>query len=504
MCLIFANVRNKKATPSPSSLIESMRNLGYDLPSALADIIDNSITAKASEIHIDYGWNDGEPYVLIIDNGDGMSEDKLLEAMTPGATSPLEERELHDLGRFGLGLKTASWSQCKRMTAYTKNEDSVHHLTWDLDYVSEVDEWELLGDLEHFEQKILNDKLSFSESGTAILWSKLDRILPEKGDDENKKNHLYSVMVDLVTPHLSMIFHRYLEKKKVEIFVGRASCNPWDPFMSSHHATEEVSSEGFEDDKITITPFILPHSSKLITALEKEQAEGIRGWDANQGFFVYRRDRMIISGGYFDLDLKSNPSYRLCRIKVDLTNEFDLAWKVDVRKKDVIPPPGYRDVLKRIARNTMSRSSNRYVARTTSKTRLRKNQTLEEVWQRKQIGEKIQYKINSNSPGIQAIIGQNNIDKKVLRQLLYIIERTIPYRSITLDNNEMEDATMNLPEENIRPPDGLHQVALNLIRSRVEQGMSTADAIELVTQQVLPSFGARFRVGIEDEFKDEL
>ena len=274
--------------------------------------------------------------------------------------------------------------------------------------------------------------------------------------------------------------------------------------MSTHPATEEVSSEGFEDDKITITPFVLPHSSKLTTALEKEQAEGIRGWAANQGFFVYRRDRMIISGGYFDLDLKSNPSYRLCRIKVDLTNEFDLAWKVDVRKKGVIPPPGYREELKRIAKSTMNRSSNRYVARTTSKTRMRKNQTLEEVWQRKRIGEKIQYKINSNSPGIQAIIKQNSFDKKVLRQLLYIIERTIPYRWITLDNNEMEDATTNLPQESIRPPDGLHQVALNLIKSRIDDGMSTADAIEVVTQQILPSFGAEFRVGIEDEFSGEL
>jgi hypothetical protein len=152
----------------------------------------------------------------------------------------------------------------------------------------------------------------------------------------------------------------------------------------------------------------------------------------------------------------------------------------------------------------MKNSSQRYVARTTSKTRLRKNQTLEEVWQRKQIGEKIQYKINSNSPGIQAITNQHNLDKKVLKQLLYIIERTIPYRSITLDNNEMEDSTMDLPQENIRPPEGLHQVALKLIRSHVDDGMSAADAINLVTQQILPSFGAEFRVGLEDELKGEL
>ncbi len=480
-----------------------MRNLGYDLPSALADIIDNSITAKAKKIHIDYGWENGVPYVLILDDGSGMPEDKLFEAMTPGQ-GMLEERELDDLGRFGLGLKTASWSQCKRMTAYTSHGGSIHHLTWDLDRVRKVDKWELLGELEQYEVDILTDKLNSHENGTAILWTNLDRILPANGDEETKKRHLYSIMVDLVTPHLSMIFHRYLEHKKIEISVGRGVCSPWDPFMSAHHATEEVSSEGFEDDKITITPYLLPHSSKLTTTKEKDEAEGVRGWDANQGFFVYRKDRMIISGGYFNLDLKSNPSYRLCRIKVDLTNEFDLAWKVDVRKKDVIPPPGYREVLKRIARSTMKRSSNRYVARTKPKTRLRKNQTLEDVWLRRPIGEKIQYKINSNSPGIQAIIDEHNIEKRVLKQLLYIIERTIPYRAITLDNNMMEDATMDLPQENIRPPDGLHQVAINLIKSRINEGMSALDAIEIVTQQILPSFGAEFRVGLEDVFKDEL
>ena len=497
-------MRNKTASPSPAALIESMRSLGYDLPSALADIIDNSITAKANEVHIDYDWNDGEPYILTTDNGNGMSEEKLLEAMTPGSTSPVEERDLHDLGRFGLGLKTASWSQCKRMTAYTKYDELIHHLTWYLDHVRKVNKWELLGALEEHEIKILNNKFQSYENGTAILWTDLDRILPENGEDESKKEHLYSIMMELVIPHLSMIFHRYIGKGKLKIYVGMTACRPWDPFMSTHQATEEVSGEtGFKDKKITITPYVLPHSSKLTTALEKEEAEGIRGWDANQGFFVYRRDRMIISGGYFDLELKSNASYRLCRIKVDLTNEFDLSWKVDVRKKNVIPPPEYRGQLKRIAKNTMQRSSKRYVERTTSRTRLRKNQALDEVWQRKQIGEKIQYKINFHSPGVQAIMDQHNIEKKALKHLLYIIERNIPYRSITLDNNKMDDVMMDLPQEEIKPPKGLHEVAINLIKAHIDRGISTAESIDIVTQQILPSCGAEFRINLEEEFKGE-
>ena len=128
---------------------------------------------------------------------------------------------------------------------------------------------------------------------------------------------------------------------------------------------------------------------------------------------------------------------------------------------------------------------------------------MEEIWQRKQIGEKIQYKINSKSPGIEALIDEHNINKKALKQVFYLIERNIPYRSITLDNNEMEDATMNLPQENIRPPEGVFQVAINLVHSEIAKGMSAADAIELITQQIFPSFGAEFRVKLEDEFEGE-
>ena len=490
------------ARPSPKALIESMRNLGYDLASALADVIDNSISAKAKNITIDYAWNNSKPFILILDDGTGMSASKLFEAMTPGAISPLDERDLDDLGRFGLGLKTASWSQCRRVTVSTKKDQSTHHLTWDLDHVATVDEWELIDTLTETEKSILHERLEKHDSGTAVLWTDLDRILSDTGTDEENERHFYATMSDLVIPHLSMVFHRYLEKSSTfELKVGMTSCKPWDPFMSKHQGTHEVAAEKYSDKKIVITPYILPHSSKLTTATEKSEAEGSRGWDANQGFFVYRRERMIISGGYFDLKVKPNRANRLCRIKVDLTNEFDLQWKVDVRKREAIPPPEYRDQLTRIARNIMEKSSKRYVARTRSKVKLRKNQKLEDVWLRKPIGEKIQYKINPNSPGLKLLLDENNIDKSVAKQLFYLIERTIPYRSITLDNNEMEDATDHLPEEHIRPPKGMFEVAINLIKSSIKRGMSPMEAIDFVTQEVLPSFGGEFRLSLEQAFE---
>ena len=494
-------MKTKIASPSPRALIQSMRNLGYDLASALADVIDNSISAKGKNIMVDYSWNDGSPFILIQDDGIGMDAAKLFEAMTPGATSPLQERELDDLGRFGLGLKTASWSQCKRVTVFTKKDNSVNHLTWDLNHVDEVDEWELIEALETEEKEILKGRLETNNSGTVVLWTDLDRVISEIGTEQEKEMHFYATMAELVIPHLSMVFHRYLERaSSLKLKVGLTECKPWDPFMSKHHATQEVAAEKYSDERILITPYILPHSSKLTTALEKSEAEGSRGWDANQGFFVYRRGRMIISGGYFDLEVKPNQAHRLCRIKVDLTNEFDLQWKVDVRKKEVIPPPAYRNELTRIAKNTMDKSSKRYVARTRSSVKLRKNQKLEDVWLRKPIGEKIQYKINLESPGIKALMEQYNIEKSVAKQLFFLIERTLPYRSITLDNNEMEDATDLSSDEQIRPPSGLLDAAIKLVNYRINLSMSPMEAIDLVTQEIFPSFGAEFRITLEQAF----
>lgn len=438
---------------------------------------------------------------MILDDGDGMSEEKLNEAMTPGSTKPSDKRELHDLGRFGLGLKTASWSQAKRVSVYTKQGRSVDHLTWDLDHVADVDEWEVIEVLNNIELSILKDVFEREHSGTAVLWTNLDRVLPQNADEERQKEHFLSIMIELVIPHLSMIFHRYLSLKNgINISVGMTECEPWDPFMSSHESTEEIHGEKYEDNRIVITPYILPHSSKLTSLAEREEAEGIRGWDANQGFFVYRRNRMIIAGGYFDLGIKTNPSHRLARIKVDLTNEFDLDWKVDIRKEDVIPPSIYREQLKRIANSTMQRSSRRYVARTTTRVKPRKNQSKEEVWSRKQIGEKIQYRVNIEAPGVKAVLAENNLSNKAVKQLLYLIERTIPYRSITLDNNEMEDATDDLPEEAIAPPSGMFDVAMNLVRNYHKSGYNLQEAITLVTQDVFPGFGADFRVQLEDTF----
>ena len=229
--------------------------------------------------------------------------------MTPGATSPLQERELDDLGRFGLGLKTASWSQCKRVTVFTKKENSTHHLTWDLEHVGEVDQWELIEALNPVEIEILQGRLERHESGTAVLWTDLDRVISETGTEQEKEMHFYATMTELVIPHLSMVLVLG-EIMGLKLKVRLTECKPWDPSCPNPCNTRggwrKIQRRRDCDHTLYFTSF------KQTDHSNGSEAEGSRVGMLIQDF-RYRRERMIISGGYFDLDVKSNQAL-LCRM----------------------------------------------------------------------------------------------------------------------------------------------------------------------------------------------
>src|SRR5262245_18928842 len=100
--------------PNAPSLVNSMCASGYDLDSAVADIIDNSISARATSVRIIVHEDGESSWIAIADDGWGMDDETLRNAMTFGCIDPEEARAPDDLGRFGLGLKTASLSQCRR------------------------------------------------------------------------------------------------------------------------------------------------------------------------------------------------------------------------------------------------------------------------------------------------------------------------------------------------------------------------------------------------------
>lgn len=337
--------------PHAASLLESMRSIGYTLESALADILDNSLSANAKNISVEFRFHD-EPYIAIIDDGSGMSATVLENAMRHGSTNPLDIRSHDDMGRYGLGLKTSSLSQCRRMTVVSKQGGVITGYCWDLDVVINRKSWVMLELGEEDLESIPHiNTLAESGSGTIVLWQKLDKLIAGEPSVEaaltGKMNH--------ARDHLSLVFHRFLSKEdkkpRVSIAINGSKLPPVDPFLIEHQATQHLDQESFSVDgaKVIIKPFIIPHYSKL-SIKEIQIAGGDDGIRNHQGFYIYRNRRLIIWGTWFRLARKDELS-KLARVRVDIPNSLDHLWTLDIKKSAAHPP----DVVRRNLKRTIDR-----------------------------------------------------------------------------------------------------------------------------------------------------
>ena len=189
--------------PNVSSLVKSLRDIGYTLDVAIADLIDNSISASAINIDIVFAPINDKPILAILDNGKGMDFDELTEAMRLATKDPSDHREDGDLGRFGLGLKTASFSQSKLLTVLSKTDNSEISVSqWDLDKVIATNKWTLNQlDLSEVDKDIpLLKEFSVLNSGTLVIWGGIDKVLKEAIPYEVAK----------ISDHLSLVFNRFL------------------------------------------------------------------------------------------------------------------------------------------------------------------------------------------------------------------------------------------------------------------------------------------------------
>ena len=345
------------ANPKPNALIESLRAFGYNLKTAIADIIDNSITAESTEIHIKFNWEAKKSWIAIVDNGKGMSEKKLQNAMILGSENPLLEREEKDLGRFGLGLKTASFSQCRLLSVITKQNNSQSCRVWDLDYVGKTNEWRLLTDLK-LETKQIFNKIDFFDKGTIVIWEKLDNIISDLDNCDLSKEIFYEKISEIEN-HLSMTFHRLLNKHK--IFINNKKIKPWDPFLEKEIAHRQIFEEKIlhKNFKYNVISHILPHYSK-ISKKSHDYGAGIRGWNDHQGFYVYRKKRLIMAGSWLNLNIKKEEHYKLARILIDIPSNADKDWLIDVKKSSIKPPDIIKKDLKRIANITRKQACEVY------------------------------------------------------------------------------------------------------------------------------------------------
>ncbi|ELE9725600.1 ATP-binding protein, partial [Enterobacter kobei] len=337
-------------------MIESTRAIGYTLEAAVADIIDNSISAQASWIDI-FFFPTGNSYIAIMDNGCGMDAQELDAAMRYGSQNPNVKRTANDLGRFGLGLKTASLSQCRTLTVATKQGKHIEARRWDIDHVIETQDWSLLI-LESDDEinKIPRiEKLKEIKSGTLVVWQNLDRLNVGELNFECSMGK----KMDDIRNHLSLVFHRYLSGesglKKINIRMNNTAINYLDPFLS-HRNTQIMSDESLqcEDSKIVIRPYLLPHISDL-TKNEIETLGGKDGLRKNQGFYVYRNKRLLIWGTWFRM-MRQGECSKLARVQIDIPNELDTMWTLDIKKSKAMPPEVVRNNLAPIIQGLAEKS----------------------------------------------------------------------------------------------------------------------------------------------------
>jgi hypothetical protein len=420
--------------PLPSSLMATARSFGnYDLAAALADLIDNSISAKAKKISILFEPLKKDVLVRVRDDGVGMGRDKLVAAMKPASANPEESRDLNDLGRFGWGLKSASLSQARVLTVVSWQGSECTAAIWDID---NLEDWSMELLVNDDALKLLASPRT-SKSGTEVIWSRCDRLLDQ--DTSLNLDEQLNEKISHANKQLSLIFHRYLSgeaSSKLAIAMQGYALKPVDPFMTLHPATQTVDEDIIKlrgKGEITVKPFIIPHFSKL-TVEEREMLGGDEGLVRNQGFYVYRNKRLIIYGTWFRL-IPHGELSQLMRVRVDLPNTLDKDWKITLDKSDAQLPVVLRTGLKELVRKFSKRSA----SANRKKGVDLKIDKKEPVWKRVVYNGRIRYQINRDHPFVWELIAESQ-DSEITRETLKLIESYVPTESMIKDRevNQLE------------------------------------------------------------------
>lgn len=422
--------------PDAAAMMESIRAIGYDPGAAIADLIDNSISAKAKTIDILYPPGDaGNPIpraIGIQDDGVGMTRDELLVAMCMGAKRPTLERRADDLGRFGLGLKTASLSQCKRLTVVSRIKGgSWAAMQWDIERVIAANKWTILQlNQAEISRLPLAEEFLTRAQGTMVLWEEIDRFVRGKGDLERE----FTRQMGHVRDHLALVFHRFLDGDlpRVAIAMNRTALPKYDPFLTSRSTygpQESIPPGGPQHTSITIRPYTLPHISNMtrdeISLLGPDQ-----GYEQDQGFYVYRAGRLLVRGTWFRMAPRQ-ASRQYARIQVDVPNSLDHAWSLDIKKSAATPPLEVRERLKALI-PTLARPSERANDFTGRKTA---PDAVHQLWQRHEMrGGNIRYGVNPEHPFVKAV--QDRMQEPgagTLHALLNCLAECLPVEGIYQD-----------------------------------------------------------------------
>ena len=351
----MARMTSFDVAPSAARLTGSLRDIGYDFPTAIADLVDNSVAAGATRVNVEVDFHPAGSYVLVSDDGSGMTSDSLVEALRFGSR---REYAKNELGRFGLGLKTGSFSQCRRLSVVSrqaKQQRRIYTRTLDLNVIDRFDKWMVLvdesGDAINRAHSILAEG-----PGTVVVWEELDRVLPERYAESGWGKRRMASLAKKAAEHLSIVFHRFIQgvpgRNELVLSVNGVKLAAWDPFATQEPHTRELPKQLFELETVggsadvSFQGFVLPPRDQFSTQDEFERMSGPLKWNRQQGLYIYRADRLVQFGGWSGLR-GIDEHTKLARAAIDFDTDLDEAFQINVAKMRVNLPPGLKQMLER-------------------------------------------------------------------------------------------------------------------------------------------------------------
>ncbi|MFV2008760.1 ATP-binding protein [Micromonospora sp. LOL_027] len=464
--------------PDPAGTVLSLRSLGYSVEAAVADLVDNSVAAAARSIAVHFTWHGPESWVAVVDDGTGMTEQELVTAMTVAARVS-GQRSRTDLGRFGMGLKSASFSQAGRLTVGTRRTEAAEAVrTWDLSVVARTGEWRLLHGADEDTATVMG-QLRPERSGTVVLWRGLHRFaVPGMTDGDTRAQKQFYAEAARVEEHLGMVFNRFLVgRNHITITINGTPVRAWDPLLAAHPSVQRLPAEEVPVGEYTarVEPFILPHPRRLAQQ-EQQRAAGPAGWLDQQGFYLYRRNRLILAGDWLGIrGFRRDERYNLARIAVDVPAEADADWAVDVRKSAAVPPVGVRRHLQRIGGATRARAAEVLSHRGRMAAREHGAEFVY-AWRVDRRDGRIRCRINREHPLVRAVLQGGPDTGRDARALVRLLEETVPVTALRISH---EADTVDDPEPFLGAAAAeVTEVAERIYAAFVGQGRTPREARE--------------------------
>jgi hypothetical protein len=443
-------MHNVEVPPNAENLINSLRSMGYQLETAIADIVDNCIAASGTEIDIKFKWNNSKCAISILDNGFGMNENELIQALTFASKNISQERGSNDLGRFGLGLKSASLSQARVLEVYSKKKEVISSFSWNLNEIEKANDG--LWILSQCEIPLSKQSDIFSHpNGTLVLWKDIDGIFsPGFGESS------FLDLIDIVESHLSLIFHRFIEDGLIIRINGR-DILPYNPFnQNSAYYISPSENIGVNNEPVYVKAHLYMPS------------------DSNEpnrdSCYIFRGNRLLYSGGWLGINVSNNIKSSPTKLAIEITNRSDKEWSIDIIKSKANLPIFIKNKISKYLKTI-----NKMLYKSPREKRVLTGGG-EDLWIREN-QESNRFKINRNSP---LIVGFTEVVPKQLRskfvEMLNEIESSVPFKV----ERVFKSTLINDEDTNKLSSEGKREIRLHLLRLIKGKGLSVDSAKDKV------------------------